>query len=81
MTYSDNNRRNENKSEKFTRIAEKRVNGILNDIRLLKQLSNKNNYEYTDAQRKRIFSAVRSALNDADEAFKGMSKDRSRFRL
>ena len=81
MTYSDNNRQSENKSERFTRIAEKRVNAILNDIRLLKQLSNINNYEYTDAQRKRIFSAVRSALNDADEAFKGISKDRSRFRL
>lgn len=81
MTLSDNDRPAENKSMRFIRLAESRVNGLINSIRLLKQLSNKNNYEYSDEQRKRIFSAVRSALSDADEAFKGINKDRNKFKL
>ena len=60
----------ETKAQKFTRLAENRTNTVLNNLRLLKQISNKNNYEYTDVQRQKIFSAIRRAVNDADLAFK-----------
>lgn len=71
----------ESKADKFTRIAEKRVNALLHNAKLLKQLSNKNNYEYTEVQRKKIFSAIRQAINDADAAFKGGGKQKDKFKL
>lgn len=71
----------ESKADRFTRIAEKRVNTLLHNVRLLKQISNRNNYEYTDAQRKNIFSAIRQAINDADAAFKGGGKQKDKFKL
>jgi hypothetical protein len=71
----------ESKADKFTRIAEKRVNTLLHNVKLLKQLSNKNNYEYTEAQRKKIISAIRHAINDADTAFKGDGKRKDKFKL
>ena len=69
------------KSTKFVRIAQKRVDGIIRGIEVLQQLSNKNNYEYTDEQRARIFRAIRSAVNEADNAFKGVVNERKRFKL
>jgi hypothetical protein len=71
----------ETKAERFTRIAEKRVNTLLHNVKLLKQISNKNNYEYTEVQRKKIFSAIRHAINDADIAFKGGGKQQDKFKL
>jgi hypothetical protein len=59
----------ETKDDKFIRLAEKRVNLVLNNIRLLKQLSNKNNYQYSDTQVKKIFTVINSALTEANEAF------------
>ena len=38
-------------------------------------------YEYTDDQRTRIFRAIRSAVNEADNAFKGVVKEKKRFKL
>ena len=69
------------KAERFIRIAEQRTNKIITAIEILQQLSNKNNYEYTDDQRTRIFRAIRSAVNEADNAFKGVVKDKKRFKF
>ena len=71
----------ESKSDKFKRLATKRVNSILNNVRLLKQLSNKNNYEFTDSERRKIFSTIRQALNEADDAFKGRDRTKDKFKL
>ena len=71
----------ESKSDKFKRLATKRVNTILNNVRLLKQLSNKNNYEFTDSERRKIFSSIRQALNEADDAFKGRDRTKDKFKL
>lgn len=40
----------ETKSEKFERIAERRVNEALRALRLLGNLADRRNYEYTDDQ-------------------------------
>ena len=69
------------KSDRFIRIAEQRTNKIITAIKILQQLSNKNNYEYTDDQRTRIFRAIRSAVNEADNAFRGVVKEKKRFKL
>lgn len=50
------------KEERFLRIAENRTNTILQTLRLLGNCSNTNNYKYTDAQVKQIFSAIENEL-------------------
>jgi len=71
----------ETKEQRFRRVAEARVNSILDKLRLLSQTANKNNYNYSDAQVRRIFRALRKATRETEEAFKGVAKRKDRFRL
>ena len=48
----------ETKREKFVRLAEARTNKIIDMIRLLGNCSNKSNYDYTDADIQKIFTAI-----------------------
>ncbi len=50
--------KNETKEEKFKRIATKRVNKVLDNLRLLSNCSNRAIYSYTDKQVNQIFSAI-----------------------
>ena len=72
---------NNGKHERFKRLAERRVNMILDKLRLLGQLSNKNNYEYTDAQIETIFRAIQRDVNATKAKFKERGKSRKRFTL
>lgn len=47
-----------NKNEKFKELAEKRVNRLLNDIRLVGNLANKNNYSYSSDEAQKIISVI-----------------------
>lgn len=53
------------KREKFVELAEARVNKALKDIQLLGNLSNRAAYEFTDADIKKIFSALQRGLDSA----------------
>ena len=46
------------KRERFVELAEKRVNRAIDDIRLIGNLSNRHNYEYTDADARKILAAL-----------------------
>ena len=59
----------EDKRERFVRIAESRTNKILEQIRLLGNCSNKNNYEYTEEDVKKIFSVIESELKIAKSKY------------
>ena len=59
----------ENKSEKFKRLATQRGERILKDLRLLANLSNRKNYEYTDTEVKRLFGAIEEELKSARYSF------------
>lgn len=48
----------ETKSARFQRIAERRVNETLRAFRLLGNLSERRNYEYSDEQVQAIFQAI-----------------------
>lgn len=48
----------ESRADKFKRLATQRTNAVLDKLRLLGNLSNKSNYEYTEEDLKKIFSAV-----------------------
>jgi hypothetical protein len=64
----------ETKSEKFQRLATLRANQILEDLRKLGNLSNKNHYDYTEDEIRRIFSSIEEAVGDAKSRFLGRTK-------
>lgn len=67
------------KREKFKDLATKRVNEILKKMRVLSNLSNKYNYDYTDEDVYNIFKTLRNALNQSELIFK--SKKNNEFKL
>lgn len=71
----------ENKHEKFIRLAEARTNRILEHLRLLSNLSNKSNYDYTDDEIKKIISAIEKELKLVKNAFTGVESIEQKFRL
>lgn len=50
------------KREKFEELAEKRVTEIVKKMRLIGNLSNRNNYDYTNAHVKQILSRLEEEL-------------------
>ena len=71
----------ETKEAKFRRLAEQRVNSILDKLRLLGQLSNKSNYGYTEDQVDAAFKAIQVELNATKAKFRNGAKARRRFAL
>lgn len=59
----------ENKHEKFKRLATGRTNRILNNLRKLGNLSSPN-YEYTDSEIEKIFSAIEKITSETRGKFK-----------
>lgn len=70
------------KQQKFIEIAEKRVSRVLDDLRLVGNLSNRNNYSYEAEDVSKIFSAIEAELKNARKRFdiELASSDRS-FKL
>ena len=60
---------NESRKERFQRLATKRVTRILNDLRLLGNLSNRSSYDYSDEEIQKIFTAIDGAKNHAKSKF------------
>jgi hypothetical protein len=62
---------------KFVELAEKRVSKALKDIKLIGNLSNKSNYEYSDQDAKRIYSVLRKSVDEMKARFdaKGSGDD------
>ena len=68
------------KRERFVRIAEKRTNKILEQIRLLGNCSNKHNYSYDDDDVRKIFSVIESELKEAKMKYASQS-NKEKFKL
>jgi hypothetical protein len=56
--------------ESFKRLATKRTNKALKHVRLIGNLSNRSNYYYTESDVKKIFTALRTSINEAEALFK-----------
>jgi hypothetical protein len=69
----------ETKSAKFQRLASLRATQILEDLRKLGNLSNRNHYDYTEDEVQRIFSTIEETVSDAKSRFLG--RTRRNFRL
>ena len=71
----------ETKRERFVRLAENRTNKIIDMIRLLGNLANKNNYEYTDEDVQKIFLAVEKELKAAKSKYYSSAVEEKTFKL
>ena len=69
------------KSGKFIELAEKRVSRALNDIKLVKNLSNKNYYEYSNDQSKKIIRALQNELDLLKKSFQDSNNKEEGFKL
>ena len=56
--------------EKFVQLATKRVNNALKNIGLIGNLSNRNNYKYTEEDTMQIFKILRKEIDDAERRFR-----------
>lgn len=70
------------KKENFKRIADNRVNKIVDLISKLHNLSNASFYEYTDEQIKEMFNLIQNELDKQKQLFDNdKKKDQKRVEL
>lgn len=58
------------KMDKFEELGEKRMNEAIKKIRLIGNLANKNNYEYTEDHVKEIISTLENEISLLKNKFK-----------
>ena len=67
----------EDKREKFVRLAEGRTQSALDAIRKLGNLSNRRAYEFDDADIRKIIKALKDATTEVERKFNSKSGDGS----
>jgi hypothetical protein len=55
--------------KRFENVAGKRVQAIIEKITILGNCSNKNNYEYTEQDIRKMFNAIRTELKNSENRF------------
>ena len=60
--------------EKFVRLATKRVSNAMKAMQLIGNLSNRSNYDYTDADVQKIFKALHDELGASKKKFEMAQK-------
>jgi len=68
------------KSKKFKELANSRVPKAISKIRLVGNLANTNNYEYTESEARQIIDALAEELNILRKRFTSRKKNNA-FRL
>ena len=70
------------REDKFRKLAERRVNNAIKQLRLVGNLSNKNNYGYTDEQAKKIINTLTNELRELKLRFNtNTSKKSKKFKI
>lgn len=64
------------KAERFKRVAENRTNRIIDQIRLLGNCANKSNYEYSEEDIKKIFLAIEIELKETKLKYQRKTKNK-----
>ncbi len=59
----------EDKNTKFRRLAKLRGERVLKDLRLIGNLSNRNNYDYNQSEVQVLFSAIDAELKATKHGF------------
>jgi len=71
--------KNETPEERFKRVAEARTNAILDKVRILGNLSNRQMYSYSEEDINKIFSAINKQLKEVRAKFN--SQKQKKFKL
>ena len=81
QTEANNAIRSTIKRDRFVRIAERRVNKIIDNLDLLGKCSNTRNYEYSQEEVRQIFREIEHNVREIKLQFQGQSGNKGRFRL
>lgn len=57
------------KRQRFEKVAGNRVQRVLDTLQLLKNCSNRNNYEYSESDVEQMFSEIAKALRESRAAY------------
>lgn len=72
----------ETKNEKFRRLAEKRTNDIIDKLRLISNLSNSQQYEYTKKEVNDMFNSIRESVDRSESSFENaVIKNNNKFKF
>lgn len=71
----------ETRRERFVRIAERRVNRILDNLDSLGKCANRNNYEYSQEHVKRIFGEIEKKTKEIKLLYQNSNSKKHRFKL
>lgn len=63
------------KSSKFVELANRRVNKALKNLQLVANLANRQNYEFSEEQARKIVKALQSELDVVKQSFLGAVDD------
>ena len=58
------------KKDRFKRVASRRVDNIIKDIRSLSKCSNANNYEYNEEDLNKMLKAIKEELKTMEALYK-----------
>ncbi|MDP4007385.1 MAG: hypothetical protein Q8P55_02205 [bacterium] len=72
--------KNENKRERFKRLAQARTNRVLKTLKILGNCADKSRYEYVKEDVERVFTAVDRRLNKT-KARCDLPTDKEEFKL
>jgi len=72
--------KNENKRDRFRRLAQRRTNEVIRRLRILGNCADKGRYEYAKEDMERIFAAIDRRLNKTKAKF-DLPTDREEFKL
>ena len=70
------------KANKFVDLANKRVNRTIKHLRLIKNLSNRKNYTFTDEQARKIVKALQKEVDSIKQSFQDeINDEQNNFKL
>ena len=70
------------KSAKFVDLANKRVNRAIKDLKLVGNLANRKNYEYSEEQARKIIKVLQRELENIKQIFQSaVEEGRDEFKL
>jgi isopropylmalate/homocitrate/citramalate synthase len=71
------------KRNRFEKVAQKRVQFILDKLELLSNCSNKSNYDYSEEDVKKMFSAIKERMKQVEARFQDelSKRDKSKFKF
>ena len=83
MTNKESNIANNDviRRDRFVRIAEKRVNKVLDNLDSLGRCSNKSNYQYSDKDVKKIFGEIDKKIKEIKVLYQSSNGRKKRFEL